>query len=304
MGRTCSLCGGKLDRDDICRECGLDNSKCDANYEKTMQKPKGKRVEKKAAIIAVICAFAGQALSVIPGIIQDIVSDADLDKIESIFEDSDDSEYDYDKYQYVTREIPTEGEAYNVFLGRGEYIVGVHIPEGIYACNAGGEYAAIGVEDVENSIWLYEWVDEDQSEVTDIRLYRGAVVEIYGETMMELTTENAQMGDMMSEENPLPQESVTIDKSAVVGIDIPAGVYDVKIDAGYGSFDIEIYDNGEVIEQKYLWLDADDEVENIYKNLVLPENAKITWDEEETIRLVLTPSQHIKDTDYTGYYKR
>lgn len=31
-GRTCSLCGGRLDRNNICRECGLDNTKSDANY--------------------------------------------------------------------------------------------------------------------------------------------------------------------------------------------------------------------------------------------------------------------------------
>lgn len=35
MARECSLCGGKL-RGNICTECGLDNSKCDASY-KTSQ---------------------------------------------------------------------------------------------------------------------------------------------------------------------------------------------------------------------------------------------------------------------------
>ena len=30
--RECSLCGGKLDSNNICVECGLDNSKSDENY--------------------------------------------------------------------------------------------------------------------------------------------------------------------------------------------------------------------------------------------------------------------------------
>lgn len=341
MGRTCSLCGGKVDRDHICRECGLDNSKCDANYVvnrsacdhrplthvheekeeskwessigentekniaysgKTMQKPKKKRRATKAATIAVLCAIGAQLISIVPGVVQEIAGD----KIERIFDGMDDweEEDDYDNYQYVTRQIPAEGEEYTVFLGRGEYIVGVHIPEGIYSCNAGGEYAAIGVEDIENNIWLYEWVDEDQPEVTDIRLYSGAVVEISGEAMLELTTVNAQTEGMASEVKPLDTAAVSIQKGAVAGRDFPAGVYDMKLEAGYGSFDVEIYDEEEVIEEKYLWLDADDEVENSYKNLVLPENAKITWENEEELSLILTPSQQIKDTDYMGYYKR
>lgn len=32
MGKRCSLCGGKLDGRNICRECGLDNSKSDSDY--------------------------------------------------------------------------------------------------------------------------------------------------------------------------------------------------------------------------------------------------------------------------------
>ena len=32
LRRECTLCGGKLDSNDICRECGLDNKKTDAHY--------------------------------------------------------------------------------------------------------------------------------------------------------------------------------------------------------------------------------------------------------------------------------
>ena len=32
FGKRCSLCGGKLNSDMICTECGLDNTKSDKNY--------------------------------------------------------------------------------------------------------------------------------------------------------------------------------------------------------------------------------------------------------------------------------
>lgn len=35
FGKTCSLCGGRLDEKNICTECGLDNSKNDKNYVST-----------------------------------------------------------------------------------------------------------------------------------------------------------------------------------------------------------------------------------------------------------------------------
>ena len=32
FGKRCTLCGGKLDSNGICKECGLDNKKNDKNY--------------------------------------------------------------------------------------------------------------------------------------------------------------------------------------------------------------------------------------------------------------------------------
>ena len=32
FGKRCSLCGGKLNSNGICTECGLDNNKSDKNY--------------------------------------------------------------------------------------------------------------------------------------------------------------------------------------------------------------------------------------------------------------------------------
>ena len=32
FGKKCTLCGGKLDGNNVCTECGLDNSKSEKNY--------------------------------------------------------------------------------------------------------------------------------------------------------------------------------------------------------------------------------------------------------------------------------
>lgn len=125
-----------------------------------------------------------------------------------------------------------------------------------------------------------------------------------GDALMELVSSNAQMDSMLSKENPITEEVITVEVGVTAGVEIPAGIYDLELTEGYGSFHVEIYRDGEVLDEKYLWLDVDDEVENSYKNLVFPEGAKITWDEYETVSLTFTPSPQIKDTDYLGYYGR
>ena len=42
---------------------------------------------------------------------------------------NDTDETDYDHYQYVTREIPKEGERADYELSSGNYVAGVEIPE-------------------------------------------------------------------------------------------------------------------------------------------------------------------------------
>ena len=38
FGKRCSLCGGKLNSNGICTECGLDNNKSDKNYDAWKEK--------------------------------------------------------------------------------------------------------------------------------------------------------------------------------------------------------------------------------------------------------------------------
>lgn len=359
--RECSLCGGKLDSSNICRECGLDNNKSDANYvmnrsscdgqplthvheerktsrhdykgknskkkqqpqqifqntyssgekyvRKTNKKSGGKAV-KKAAIIVVIISILGEFASFIPDIL-DNIGGVGIEEITRVFEEDFDygpvpePEYydeDYDPYEYVTREIPAEGEEYSAELWQGEYVIGIHIPEGIYMCTANGGYASFGVQDEENSIWLYEWVDGDQPEYIDLRLYEGAILEVMGDTPLEVSTTNSQ-GGLRYNSNPLGERTAYIQSGAVAGEAFEPSVYHLHADKGYGQVIVEIVDEGgAVIESKYLWMDADYDMESNYMNLVLPEGAVISWENYEELEVSLVSSGQIATDDYLGYY--
>lgn len=353
FGRECTLCGGKLDSNNICKECGLDNNKTDANYiinrsdcddrplthvheerrepryksekkkkqksHQTFQdsyssgnkyvrknnKKNGKGFVRKVVTIIVALGLAGEFASFLPDIFDNMGS-LGLEEITQVFEEAvpepDYSYEDYDPYAYVTREIPAEGEEYSTELWQGEYVVGIHIPEGIYYCTANGGYASFSVEDEENSIWLYEWVDEDQPEYIDLRLYEGAILEVMGDTPLEISTTNSQ-GGIQYNSNPLGDQTVHILSGAVAGEMFEAGVYHLHADDGYGQVVVEIVDEGgAVIEWKYLWMDADYDMESNYMNLVLPEGAILSWEDYEGLEISLISSQQIATEDYLGYY--
>jgi hypothetical protein len=81
------------------------------------------------------------------------------------------------------------------------------------------------------------------------------------------------------------------------------GVYMLRAEEGYGQVVVEIVDEGgAVIEWKYLWMDADYDMESSYANLVLPEGAVISWEDYEGLKVSLVSSEQIATEDYLGYY--
>ena len=82
------------------------------------------------------------------------------DAVQGVFQDTGDQktndtdETDYDHYQYVTREIPKEGERADYELSSGNYVAGVEIPEGIYTVTPKDDYDTVQIDDPENSIYL------------------------------------------------------------------------------------------------------------------------------------------------------
>lgn len=235
------------------------------------------------------------------------------DAVQGVFQDTGDQktndtdETDYDHYQYVTREIPKEGESADYELASGNYVAGVEIPEGIYTVTPQDDYDTVQIDDPENSIYLYEYTEGKKDKIKDIRLYKGAHLTLNCRTTVKLHTDNAQDVEAMEtagQINPLT-ESVDIkgQKTLSAGRDLEPGIYDLSRVSGAGNVDVIIYsDEQEEINSWSQCLSEDGIDGETFHYLVIPENA--TMEVSEDLKIRLTPSEQIASTDYYGFYNR
>lgn len=213
---------------------------------------------------------------------------------------------DYEKsgpYEYVDNDLPETGSSQTLELASGEYIVGVHIPEGKYSVECEDDYDTIKVDDEENGIYLYEYKGQEDNNLDDIRLYDGARVEIESKTTMKLSTENAQKLNA-GEDNPQTAETkLEGGENYIAGRNFEAGVYDLEVTDGTGNLDISITGkSGEEVTTIYMYLGEYSSYGKCYKNLVLPQDSTIKCEGDLSIRL--TPSEKIVSTDYADYYEK
>lgn len=235
------------------------------------------------------------------------------DAVQGVFQDTGDQktndtdETDYDHYQYVTREIPKEGESADYELTSGNYVAGVEIPEGIYTVTPKDDYDTVQIDDPENSIYLYEYTEGKKDKIKDIRLYKGAHLTLNCRTTVKMHTDNAQDVEAMEtagQSNPLT-ESVDIkgQKTLTAGRDLEPGIYDLSRVSGAGNVDVIIYsDEQEEINSWSQCLSEDGIDGETFHYLVIPENA--TMEVSEDLKIRLTPSEQIASTDYYGFYNR
>ena len=235
------------------------------------------------------------------------------DAVQGVFQDTGDQktndtdETDYDHYQYVTREIPKEGERADYELTSGNYVAGLEIPEGIYTVTPQDDYDTVQIDDPENSIYLYEYTEGKKDKIKDIRLYKGAHLTLNCRTTVKLHTDNAQDVEAMEtagQSNPLT-ESVDIkgQKTLTAGRNLEPGIYDLSRVSGAGNVDVIIYsDEQEEINSWSQCLSEDGIDGETFHYLVIPENA--TMEVSEDLKIRLTPSEQIASTDYYGFYNR
>lgn len=356
FGKRCTLCGGKLDSNGICKECGLDNKKNDKNYrvnqsscdgqplthvhteetkppvKERMQKASGnkasggrmqtgpsqsyrppvyqpapgsgQKVRKKRGCIGWI------SIIIVVIVVLNVIGDTVIPLIQEKIAGKTDEGYSYeesyevddrDPYESITKGIPETGESAEYTLTSGLYIVGVHIPEGVYQAETEDEFDVVSVHNSELNLYLYEYEGKDgENYLDDLRLYEGSQVEIDARGPVVLRTQNAQF-PIENMANPLT-ESYTLTGTSEAGGEFLPGVYDMELKEGSGEIVVEIYDEqGELWEQRNYYLADDGYGGTGYCNLVLPEHAVVTCGEGVTISL--TPSETIKDTDYFAFYE-
>ena len=235
------------------------------------------------------------------------------DAVQGVFQDTGDQktndtdETDYDHYQYVTREIPKEGERADYELSSGNYVAGVEIPEGIYTVTPKDDYDTVQIDDPENSIYLYEYTEGKKDKIKDIRLYKGAHLTLNCRTTVKLHTDNAQDVEAMEtagQSNPLTESvDITGQKTLTAGRNLEPGIYDLSRVSGAGNVDVIIYsDEQEEINSWSQCLSEDGIDGETFHYLVIPENA--TMEVSEDLKIRLTPSEQIASTDYYGFYNR
>lgn len=216
-------------------------------------------------------------------------------------------DYDDSQYEYATWELSEIGDIFEEDLQQGEYIVGVHIPEGTYKVNNLGGYTYLALDDFENLIYIGEEFRGTGKEVEDLRCYTGAKLKVDGENMLHFYSENAQCEQMVSLENPL-KESVEVKNEFVAGVHFPAGTYDIveaqSLNTGVEFSYIVPGTIAEDSEEEYsqvtglIWIDASMR-EFVYKNLYLPEGTKVLVEGGDSVHL--KPSDRIPES-YEGYY--
>ncbi len=213
-----------------------------------------------------------------------------------------------DNYEYVTRELSEDGEEWRNELDAGQYVVGVDIPEGQYQLETIGGEGGIHVSDQENSIYFYEQFsleprDDEICSLQDVRLYEGARVEIRDGLTLSFVSLNARTETMHSQENPLT-ESILLEAGGpyVAGESFDAGVYDVSITSGWGSFVYEVPVESEDYYDYYsVFMDSDysQDGKYVYHNVTLPKGTQVTVD---GANVTLTPSSRIVSENYKEMY--
>lgn len=339
----CYLCGGKL-HGGYCPDCGLDNTKIqrkhyhlNESYAVESMNGDTRRVSKKCKVktkqdnrnessfhtekskkkdisqkgipssgkVKIAVTAFGLA-AVVSGLIGSYAADnRQIFISQGEYESEPEIVYN-DPYAYVEKELVETGEHYEAELGPGEYLIGVHIPEGRYTAELLEGRGGISVDDIENAIYLWQYfgTDEEYDEVEskeDIRLYTGAHLEISDAVLLRLTTENGQTEEMDFVDNPLT-ESVMLkkNKTMTVGEELASGVYDFNTMFGWTILRCRVPDDSyeEGYYEKSYWLGGE-EWDHVYRNLYLKDGIEITAEENS---LELTPSKVIGSEDYEVYY--
>lgn len=315
----CSLCNGRLDGNKVCTECGLDNKKTERYYkinrsscdgmplthvheerkssvkhrdEIRKKAPSGQVKEKngKGCLVVILLFFF---LAILGPMLFFVIKEVSYNMS---------SGYGYNPYEYLEEELPQEGETVSYELTSGEYVAGVHIPAGYYQADVEDDFDSVEVTDYEHGINLYEFADDEDNYLHDIRLFPGARLIIRSETKITMTSENAQVADMKGMVNLSEEEYyLEAEEEAIAGESIEPGVYDIYTSGESGSVIVTIYDEaGNEWETREFLMGTDGYDGVAFMNLVLPENAVISCTED--LELWLTPSAVISSTNYLDYY--
>lgn len=248
------------------------------------------------------------------GFIFDYISDHDFfgqTAEKAVYVSESEAVEETDPYEFVQRELASEGEAFSTVLEPGEYLAGMHMPEGNYTVFLEEGSGTVTVKDYENSIYLWQSMGTDEEyeeleEWDDVRIYQGARVEVSGNVRVRLETDCGQTDSMSAgEANPLTQDvMLKAGEEVTAGEDFPAGIYDLESTGEWTSitYKIPLGTDFEDEELNYLtqskWV-SESGFNRVFHNVVLQEGTKIYSEDGDAL---LTPAEKIESEDYASYY--
>ena len=341
MRKRCQLCGGKL-VNNICTECGLDNSKNDSNYTtnhyhcqdeplthahsneenaysgKTMTDEQRQQIREERKAAKKNRIQRGQVPRTkgkrsVPRVIMIVVvlwialgfMGTLVHTLSSVFHSFTEEQMvdDYDPYWNEQNPIPEEGEYFSVDLSSGYVRGGIHIPEGIYTVELIQGSSGFSLNDRENSIFMYYSSDEVAETVTNLHVHNGGLITISGDVVLRFTTENAQPLLPTEANENTETFRMTQGMELVGGESLPIGSYDVTCIEGYGAFYYEYLDSNNQLCQDTIYLDADGEYDAFqFSNLVIQDGMKISVSEDSEFAIDLVPSLVVGTDGYEDYY--
>lgn len=249
------------------------------------------------------------------GFIFDYISDHDFSGLtaeKAVYVSESEAVEETDPYEFVQRELASEGEAFSIVLEPGEYLAGFSLPEGNYTVFLEEGSGTVIVNDEENliHIWQSMGTEEEFGEVDqweDVRVYQGAEIEVTGDVRVRFETDSGQLDGMASmHENPLT-EDVLLKKGTelTAGEDFPAGIYDLKSMGEWTSVLYKVPLHTDYEEEEWNFLEQNKWVSGagmnmIYHNIVLPEGTLVICSEDGDV--LLTPTEKIATEDYDSFY--
>ncbi len=298
-----------LPRDFQTKLRGMSSARSGTTYRRTS----GER-KKRGGIIVVVVLFIMLA-ALIPALFQggkavlEGIFDGSGDTYaDSVYED-DTYDYDYDPYEFVTRQIPDEGSSYEALIGSGVYQIGVHIPEGTYRIELWGGSGSVMLDDYDNIIFEYDSFggEEEYGEVMekdDVRMYNGAQLTVDGGVVIRILTSNAQPLVQEITENPNQETIILEEGSYVSGEAFSEGMYNICPE---NEEDLFLYvtvsypnENTDYFYPEINTYEAGGEryEENGVKNVIFPSGTQI---EVEGGTVMLEPSAEYYKINYDNY---
>ena len=316
MKKTCNVCGGKI-VGNKCVQCGFSknndtsrsfsevNLNNNSYGEELHEQEKNQQINQNENVSSgtqkeeisefkkfiIIIVIVGLTMFVGLPIIEAGIEEAahavkefqNRSKIEGNTEIIDLSKYE-NNYKYVEKTISETGENYSKTLMRGDYQVGVHIPEGVYTAKTNDTKSSVSIDDNENGIDIFENSRNNNKEIKDKKvenieyrnmyLFNGATLEVYSVDGMELTSENAQTSTLEKVEPNDVRETIEIKNEYVAGIDFPEGTYDIELTASNNQSPIMKYEGDGTYGRKSI---VPDEEKTTYYNIEFKTGTKVTF---------------------------